>query len=111
MSDNNVVAPALSELLTHSSEKWRGFAPDVLPLPVMEMDFPIAHPIRDVLIEMVNHSDLGYLGPVPELADGFAAFCHAFGAVHFRLGPSEASGNDLYLSLSSSREFTRACSL
>ena len=75
MPDNNVVAPALSELLTHSSEKWRGFAADVLPLPVMEMDFPIAQPIRDVLIEMVNHSDLGYLGPVPELADGFAAFC------------------------------------
>jgi len=75
MSDNNVVAPALSELLTHSSEKWRGFPSDVLPLPVMEMDFPIAQPIRDVLIEMVNHSDLGYLGPVPELADGFAAFC------------------------------------
>jgi cystathionine beta-lyase len=41
----------------------------------MEMDFPIAQPIRDVLIEMVNHSDLGYLGPVPELADGFASFC------------------------------------
>jgi cystathionine beta-lyase len=41
----------------------------------MEMDFPIAQPIRDVLIEMVNHSDLGYLGPVPELADGFAVFC------------------------------------
>jgi cystathionine beta-lyase len=75
MSDNNVVAPSLSELLTHSSEKWRGFPADVLPLPVMEMDFPIATPIRDVLIEMVNHSDLGYLGPVPELADGFAAFC------------------------------------
>jgi cystathionine beta-lyase len=75
MSDNNVVAPALSELLTHSSEKWRGFPADVLPLPVMEMDFPIAQPIRDVLIEMVNHSDLGYLGPVPELADGFASFC------------------------------------
>ena len=75
MSDNNVVAPALSELLTHSSEKWRGFPADVLPLPVMEMDFPIAQPIRDVLIEMVNHSDLGYLGPVPELTDGFAVFC------------------------------------
>lgn len=75
MSDNNVVAPALRELLTHSSEKWRGFPADVLPLPVMEMDFPIAQPIREVLIEMVNHSDLGYLGPVPELADGFASFC------------------------------------
>jgi cystathionine beta-lyase len=77
MSDNNVVAPALSELLTHHSEKWRGFPADVLPLPVMEMDFPIAAPIRDVLIEMVTHSDLGYISTVPELADGFAAFCKA----------------------------------
>ncbi len=75
MSDNNVVAPALSELLTHHSEKWRGFAADVLPLPVMEMDFPIAQPIKDVLLEMVSHSDLGYLGSVPELGDGFAQFC------------------------------------
>ena len=75
MSDNNVVAPALSELLTHHSEKWRGFPADVLPLPVMEMDFPIAQPIRDVLLEMVNHSDMGYLGSVPELADSFASFC------------------------------------
>ena len=75
MSDNKVIAPALSELLTRSSEKWRGFAADVLPLPVMEMDFPIAQPIRDVLLEMVTRSDLGYLGPVPELADGFAEFC------------------------------------
>jgi cystathionine beta-lyase len=77
MSDNNVVAPALSELLTHHSEKWRGFAADVLPLPVMEMDFPIAQPIRDVLVEMVSHSDLGYLGSVPELADGFESFCQS----------------------------------
>ena len=75
MSDNKVVAPSLSELLTRSSEKWRGFPSDVLPLPVMEMDFPIAQPIRDVLLEMVTRSDLGYLGPVPELADGFAEFC------------------------------------
>ena len=75
MSDNKVVAPSLSELLTRSSEKWRGFPSEVLPLPVMEMDFPIAQPIRDVLLEMVTRSDLGYLGPVPELADGFAEFC------------------------------------
>jgi len=28
-----------------------------------------------VLIKMVTNSDLGYLGPVPELVDQFAAFC------------------------------------
>lgn len=67
-------APSLSELKTHHSEKWRAFAEDVLPLPVAEMDFPVAQPIRDVLREMVDHSDLGYLGPIPELGRAFAHF-------------------------------------
>ena len=74
MTDTNVQTPTLAELLTHRSEKWRGFDRDVLPLPVAEMDFPIAEPIRRVLQEMVAKSDLGYLGSVPELATGFARF-------------------------------------
>ena len=74
MTDTNVQTPALAELLTHHSEKWREFDRDVLPLPVAEMDFPIAEPIRRVLQEMVAKSDLGYLGSVPELALGFAHF-------------------------------------
>jgi cysteine-S-conjugate beta-lyase len=61
MSDHSVSAPNLSELQAHRSEKWRGFASDVLPLPVAEMDFPVAQPIRDLLTEMVAKSDLGYL--------------------------------------------------
>ena len=74
MSDSHVQAPSLAKLLTHHSEKWRGFDRDVLPLPVAEMDYPIAEPIRAVLQEMVAQSDLGYLGSVPELAAGFAHF-------------------------------------
>lgn len=74
MSDHSVVAPNLSELQTHRSEKWRGFAVDVLPLPVAEMDFPVAQPIRDLLTEMISKSDLGYLGSIPELGQGFAQF-------------------------------------
>ena len=69
MSDYSVSAPHLEELQTHRSEKWRGFAADVLPLPVAEMDFPIAQPIRELLTEMVAKSDLGYLGAIPELED------------------------------------------
>jgi cystathionine beta-lyase len=64
----------LAELQTHRSEKWRGFPADVLPLPVAEMDFPVAQPIRDLLAEMVAKSDLGYLGSIPELGQGFAHF-------------------------------------
>jgi cystathionine beta-lyase len=64
----------LQELRKHRREKWRSFPEDVLPFPVAEMDFPIAAPIRNLLIEMVERSDLGYLGPIPELGLSFADF-------------------------------------
>jgi cystathionine beta-lyase len=76
MSNHRVSVPHLSILQTHRSEKWRGFPKDVLPLPVAEMDFPVAEPIRAVLAEMVANSDLGYLGPIPELGLGFQKFAH-----------------------------------
>ena len=41
---------------------------------VAEMDFQIAKPIQDRIIKMVSESDLGYLGPVPEVANAFAKF-------------------------------------
>ena len=74
MSDHQFSAHNLAELHTHRSEKWRGFPQDVLPLPVAEMDFPVAEPIKAILTEMVAHSDLGYLGPIPELGLGFKKF-------------------------------------
>jgi len=74
MSDQQFSAHNLAELHTHRSEKWRGFPQDVLPLPVAEMDFPVAEPIKATLTEMVSHSDLGYLGPIPELGLGFKKF-------------------------------------
>lgn len=55
-----VSADSLSELRKRRSAKWRTFPEDVLPLPVAEMDYPIAKPIRDVLIDMVKRSDTGY---------------------------------------------------
>ena len=74
MSDHQVSAPNLAELQTHTSAKWRGFPQDVLPLPVAEMDYPVAQPIRAVLTEMVAKSDLGYLDSIPELGLGFKKF-------------------------------------
>ena len=47
-----IEALSLAEMRTHRSEKWRGFPSDVLPLFVAEMDFPIAKPIQDILIEI-----------------------------------------------------------
>lgn len=67
-------ALSLSEMRTHRSEKWRGFPSDVLPLFVAEMDFPLAKPIQDQLLQMVTHSDLGYLGSIPELGKAFSGF-------------------------------------
>ncbi|MFZ2228060.1 MAG: aminotransferase class I/II-fold pyridoxal phosphate-dependent enzyme [Candidatus Nanopelagicaceae bacterium] len=77
MTPLDVRAPSLEELRTHRSEKWREYPVDVLPLPVAEMDFPVATPIRALLSDMVAHSDLGYLGPVPELPNSFAKFAQS----------------------------------
>lgn len=57
-----------------SSSKWRRFPADVLPMHVAEMDFEVAEPIRKKLSEMVENSDLGYLGPLPEIAPAFADY-------------------------------------
>jgi len=64
----------LAELRKRTSTKWRDFPADVLPLPVAEMDFEVARPIRDLLIGMLEKSDTGYLGAVPELNASFVAF-------------------------------------
>jgi len=64
----------LAELQTHRSEKWRAFPKEILPLPVAEMDFPVADPIRQTLREMIDQSDLGYLGSIPEMGAAFAGF-------------------------------------
>lgn len=74
MSGYGIEVPHLSELQTHTSAKWRDFPSDVLPLHVAEMDFPVAEPIRNKINEMVSRSDLGYLGPIPELGIGFQKF-------------------------------------
>ena len=57
-----------------SSSKWRRFPSDVLPMHVAEMDFEVAHPIREKLQDMVSNSDLGYLGPLPEVGPAFERF-------------------------------------
>ena len=67
----------LAQLQKRKSAKWREFPSDVLPLPVAEMDFEIAKPIRDVLGEMLKGSDTGYLGKIPELGINLAKFAKA----------------------------------
>ncbi|MEY2826513.1 MAG: hypothetical protein RLZZ122_877 [Actinomycetota bacterium] len=64
--------------LDRSSSKWRRFPSDVLPMHVAEMDFDVAAEIRDVIIAMTNRSDLGYLGPIPEVAQEFAKYAKRY---------------------------------
>lgn len=77
MSDSRIEFLTLAQLATHRSEKWRGFPADVIPLPVAEMDFPVAEPIKKLLHSMVENSDIGYLGSIPELGTAFAGFAKA----------------------------------
>jgi cystathionine beta-lyase len=69
-----IEAPPLEQLHTRKSAKWRSHPHDVLPLPVAEMDFPIAPPVAEVLRNMINRSDTGYGGIVPELGEAFASY-------------------------------------
>ena len=82
-----MLVPPLSELHKHRSEKWRAFPQDVLPFPVAEMDFPVADPIKEVLMEMVSTSDLGYLGSIPEMGIAFEGF--ALRRWEWKLDPSQ----------------------
>lgn len=77
MSDSHLEFLTLEELATHRSEKWRGFPADVIPLPVAEMDFAVAEPIKKLLHSMVESSDMGYLGSIPELSASFSEFALA----------------------------------
>ena len=74
MSDHEITAPQLSQLRERHSSKWRRFPSDVLPMHVAEMDFQIAEPIAELITKMVRENDLGYLGPVPEVASAFEQF-------------------------------------
>ncbi len=42
------------------SGKWNKFDADVLPMWVADMDFPVAEPIRQVLLNRVEHGIFGY---------------------------------------------------
>lgn len=61
----------LDNFARRSSSKWRRFPEEILPMHVAEMDFEVAPEIRKTLADLVANSDLGYLGPFPELAPAF----------------------------------------
>jgi cysteine-S-conjugate beta-lyase len=65
---------SLGELRRRTSAKWRTYPPDVLPLPVAEMDFRVAAPVAEALHAAIGRSDLGYASPNPGLAEALAGF-------------------------------------
>jgi len=65
---------SLDLLHQRRSKKWRTYPGDVLPLFVAEMDLPVAEPIKRTLHQLIDASDLGYSGIVPELAQAFNSF-------------------------------------
>ena len=68
---------SLGNFANRSSSKWRRYPADVLPMHVAEMDFEVAVEIREKLHDLVSRSDLGYLGPIPELATAFEKYALA----------------------------------
>jgi len=58
--------PTLDRLRTRTSAKWRKYDPDVVPVWVADMDYPIAPAIRDVLSAHADLGDLGYASAVDD---------------------------------------------
>ncbi|MFB8190750.1 MalY/PatB family protein [Microbacterium sp. NPDC055988] len=71
-----VKALPLAELRERSSEKWREYPADVLPLFVAETDFPLAPSISAALRRAVEIGDTGYVASRTPLAESFAAFAN-----------------------------------
>ncbi|WP_309128734.1 aminotransferase class I/II-fold pyridoxal phosphate-dependent enzyme [Microbacterium sp.] len=69
-----VRALSLPQLRERSSEKWREYPEDVLPLFVAETDFPLAPAITRALEQAVRTGDTGYVASRTPLAAAYAGF-------------------------------------
>jgi cystathionine beta-lyase len=65
----------LDLLHRRQSEKWATHGGEVLPASVAEMDFPLAEPVADAIMDAVGRGDCGYAipGDLPEAFSVFAA--------------------------------------
>lgn len=69
-----VSALPLEQLRQRTSEKWREYPQDVLPLFVAETDFPLAPAITTALERAVRTGDTGYVASRTPLAEAFVGF-------------------------------------
>jgi cysteine-S-conjugate beta-lyase len=69
-----VHAEPLAQLRLRTSEKWVEYPPEVLPLFVAEMDYPLAPVVADALAERIARSDTGYVASPLPVGEAFARF-------------------------------------
>jgi cystathionine beta-lyase len=74
MTGGGVRAEPLDILRLRTSEKWVSYPPDVLPLFVAEMDYPLAPAVAEAIVARVRASDTGYVASPAPVADAFAGF-------------------------------------
>lgn len=80
---------SLHELRRRRSYKWRAFPSDVLPSFVAEMDFALAPPVAEAIVQAVALGDCGYGWPDAELAEALSGF---FGArFGWKIDPSDVA--------------------
>ena len=70
----DVHAEPLESLRSRTSEKWATHGPDVLPLFVAEMDYPLAPVVAQAIIDRVAASDTGYVASPLPVGEAFAGF-------------------------------------
>jgi cystathionine beta-lyase len=68
---------SLDRLRHRQTEKWRRHPIDVLPAFVAEMDFSLAPPIRDALLEAVRAGDTGYAWRSSDLSRALSDFARS----------------------------------
>jgi len=74
---NVAFGASLEDLRRRRSYKWRAFPSDVLPSFVAEMDFPLAPPVVEAIVDAVGQGDCGYAWPSDDLAQALAGFVRA----------------------------------
>lgn len=74
MKPQPLVALPLEQLRKRTSEKWREYPDDVLPLFVAETDFPLAPEISIALERAVRDGDTGYVASRTPLGRAYAEF-------------------------------------
>ena len=67
-------ADPIELLRRRTSAKWTAFPPEVVPMFVAEMDYPLFPPVAEAMIARIRASDTGYVGPAHPVADRFAGF-------------------------------------